>query len=103
MMAQGWRTPGTDGAQIVAERRLPSGYRLDLARRKTLLPVHGNGPVDDRPTVNAFPGIEDEEKVGEPLQHHKPFASRTFHVTLPDRSVKPLPDGASTRPEMQYT
>jgi hypothetical protein len=47
--------------------RLPSGDRLDLSHGKTLPSVHGNGPVDDRPAVNAFPSIEDEEKVGEPL------------------------------------
>src|SRR2546430_1813728 len=63
-------------------RGLASSDRLGVKRREALPPVHRNRSIDDRATVNAFPGIEDEEEVREPLQHHQAFALWTFHDFL---------------------
>src|SRR5437773_2680905 len=63
-------------------RGLASSDRLGVKRREALPPVHRNRSIDDRATVNAFPGIEDEEEVREPLQHHQAFALCTFHDIL---------------------
>jgi hypothetical protein len=40
-----------------------SGDRRLFELSQTLPFVGGNGPVDDRAAINAFPGIEDEEEV----------------------------------------
>lgn len=60
-------------------RRLASGDGLGLRRGKAVPPVGGNRPIDDGTAIDAFPGIEDEEEVGKPLQHHQPFTFGTFH------------------------
>lgn len=57
---------------------------------QTLPFVGGNGPVDDRAAIDAFPGIEDEEEVGKPLHHHQPFAFRTVHDALQISIVSPI-------------
>ena len=36
---------------------------LGLTGRQTLSAIAGNSAVDDRPAVDAFPGIEDEKEI----------------------------------------
>jgi hypothetical protein len=62
--------------------RLASGNWLRIGRDDALLAVHADRAVNDGATVDAFPCVEDEEEVGEPLQHHQTFASRTVHDIL---------------------
>ena len=40
---------------------------LRLPRSETLPTIVGNGAVDDGAAVNALPGVEDEEEIGEPF------------------------------------
>jgi hypothetical protein len=42
-------------------------------------PIIGDRPIDDRSAVDTFPGIEDQEKIREPFQHHQSFAFRAIH------------------------
>ena len=49
---------------------------------ETLPPVVGNRTIDDGAAVDTFPGVEDEEEVGEPFQHHESSAFRAFHRSL---------------------
>ena len=46
---------------------LPRGDWLRVSRGETLPSIVGNCAVDDGAAVNAFPGIEDEEEIGEPF------------------------------------
>jgi hypothetical protein len=62
--------------------RSASGNGVLLSRCQALSAVLRNGAIDNGATVNAFPGIKDEEKIREPLQHHEPFALWTFHHSL---------------------
>ena len=40
---------------------------LRLPRSETLPTIVGNRAVDDGAAVNALPGVEDEEEIGEPF------------------------------------
>jgi hypothetical protein len=55
---------------------------LGFAGSQTLPPIIGDRAINDRSAVNAFPGIEYQEEIGEPLEHHEAFALRTFHRIL---------------------
>ena len=46
---------------------------------KTIFPIIGDRPINDRTTIETFPGVEDQEKVRETFQHHQTFALRTTH------------------------
>jgi len=46
---------------------LARGDWLRVSRGETLPSIVGNCPVDDGAAVNAFPGVEDEEEIGEPF------------------------------------
>ena len=59
------------------------GNGLSFSCCQTLSPVVGNRAIDDGATINALPGVENEKEIREPLQHHHPFALRTFHRILP--------------------
>lgn len=61
---------------------LTSGDGLRLSSCKALASIIGDRPVNNRAAVNTFPCVENEEKIGEPFQHHKPFALWTFHHSL---------------------
>jgi hypothetical protein len=70
------------------------GYRwlsrldgLRIASGQALAAIVGNGAINDRAAVNALPCVEDQKEVGEPLEHHEPFALRTFHRFLPGCDV----------------
>lgn len=60
---------------------------LAVPSRQALTPIVGNGAVDDRAAIDAFPGVENQKEVGETLKHHEPFALRTFHRILPGYDV----------------
>ena len=60
---------------------------LRIARREALPSVIGDRAIDDRAAIDAFPCIEDQKEIGEPLEHHEPFALRTFHRFLPGCDV----------------
>ena len=64
-------------------RRLRGLHRLCIAGGETFAPVVGNRAIDDGAAVDALPCVEDQKEVGEPLEHHEPFAFRTFHRVLP--------------------
>lgn len=66
---------------------LACGDGLRVARGETLSSVIGNRPIDDGTTVDTLPGVENEEEVGEPFQHHEAFALRAFHRILPGNYV----------------
>jgi hypothetical protein len=50
---------------------------------EAISPIFGDGPINDRTAVDAFPGIEGQEKIRESFQHHQSFALRTIHNFLP--------------------
>ncbi len=56
---------------------------LRLAGSQTLSAIIGNGSVNNSAAIDAFPCIEYEKEVREPLQHHHSLAFRTFHCALP--------------------
>lgn len=58
------------------------GWRCLSCQREALALIRSNGPVHDRTTIDAFPSIENEEEVREPLHHHQPITLGTFHVVL---------------------
>ncbi len=62
---------------------LSHGHGLGLSGRQTLSAIVGNGAVDNGAAIEAFPGIEHEKEIREPLQHHHAFALRTVHCALP--------------------
>ena len=90
---------GDRAAGVVVERTLAPGsasgglaggggrlrglHGLRIARGKAFTPVVGNRAIDDRTAVDALPCVEDQKEVGKPLEHHEPFALRTFHRILP--------------------
>ena len=41
--------------------------------------IFGDCTIDDSSAVDAFPGIEGQEKVRESFQHHQSFALRAIH------------------------
>jgi hypothetical protein len=45
--------------------------------------------IDDRPTIDAFPGVEGEEVVGQPLAVHHSAALWTRHGSLLLEGVAP--------------
>lgn len=67
--------------------RFPSSRMLDGGRfnffhgagGETVSPIIGDRPIDDRTTVETFPGIEDQKKVREPFQDHQSVALRAIH------------------------
>ena len=72
---------GLDGDNRALQLARGNGLRLSCCQ--TLSPVVGNRAIDDGATINALPGVENEKEIREPLQHHHPFALRTFHRILP--------------------
>ena len=58
-------------------------------------PIIEDLPIDDRSAVDTFPGIEDQEKVREPLQPHQSFALRAIHNYFLPRYVSELARGIS--------
>src|SRR5687768_2390825 len=60
---------------------------LRIASGQALPAIVGNGSINDRAAVDALPCVEDQKEVGEPLEHHQPFALRTFHRFLPGCDV----------------
>lgn len=42
---------------------LANRNRLRFAGREALSPISRNRPIDDGPTVDTFPGIENEEEI----------------------------------------
>ena len=58
-------------------------HRLGIPGGQAFAPVVGNRAIDDGAAVDALPGVEDQKEIGEPLEHHEPFALRTFHRVLP--------------------
>jgi hypothetical protein len=57
--------------------------RLCIAGGQAFSPVVGDRTIDDGPAVDALPCVEHQKEIGEPLEHHEPFALRTFHRVLP--------------------
>ena len=53
--------------------------KVDAQALSTIL---GNGAVDHRAAIDAFPGVEHDKEIREPLQHHRPLTLRTFHRSL---------------------
>lgn len=49
---------------------LADGNRLRIFRGQALASIAGDRTINDRTAVDALPGVENEEEVGEPLQHH---------------------------------
>lgn len=79
-------------------------YGLGIARGQALPPIIRNGAIDDRAAVDAFPGVEYQEEVGKPFQHHEAFAFWTFHRILPGCDVYCCRlDRASTTPICRCT
>ena len=71
-------------------RRLPvpvlHGGRFGFFRGlggEAISPIFGDCPINDRAAVDAFPGIEGQEKIRESFQHHQSFTLRTIHNFLP--------------------
>ena len=60
---------------------------LRIASCQALPPIIGDGAIDDCAAVDALPRVENQKEVGEPLEHHEPFALRTFHRFLPGCDV----------------
>jgi len=82
------RTPGArarnaSGRSARGTGRLRRLHRLGLAGGQALAPVVGDRAINDGAAVDAFPSVEDQKEIGEPLEHHEPFALRTFHRVLP--------------------
>jgi hypothetical protein len=46
---------------------------------EAISPIFGDCPIDDCSAVDAFPGIEGQEKIRESFQHHQSFALRAIH------------------------
>jgi hypothetical protein len=61
---------------------------LSFAGSEATATVRRNRAIDDGSAVNALPGVENEEEIGEPLEHHEPFTLWTFHRPLPGLEVK---------------
>jgi hypothetical protein len=58
------------------------GYLFNFFRSfgcKAVFPIIAYRLIDDRSTIDTFPGIEHQEKVRESFQHHQSFALRTIH------------------------
>jgi len=55
------------------------GKRLGAVDGWMLLLVMGDGGIDDRPAVDAFPGVDNQEIVGETLPDHEAFAFLALH------------------------
>jgi hypothetical protein len=52
---------------FIGSTLLAHGNGLGLSGSQTLSAIVGNGAVDDGAAINAFPGIEDEKEIREPL------------------------------------
>ena len=50
---------------------------------EAISPIFGDCSINDRAAVDAFPGIEGQEKIRESFQHHQSFALRAIHNFLP--------------------
>jgi hypothetical protein len=55
---------------------------MQILDGSALPPVHGNGAINDRTAVDAFPCIKNEEEIREALQHHQALTFGTFHQIL---------------------
>jgi len=74
-----WVPAGSGSEPAVVKIVLARGDGLGLSGRQTLSAIIGNGAVDHGAAIHAFPCIEDEKEIREPLQHHHPFTLWTFH------------------------
>jgi hypothetical protein len=57
-------------------------------------PVIGDRSVNERSTIDAFPGVKDQKEIREAFQHHKSFAFWTLHLSLLNFDSKLLSLGA---------
>jgi hypothetical protein len=71
--------PGSEPEPGIGRIFLARGDDLGLSSSQTFSSIVGNGAVDHGAAVDAFPCIEDQKEIREPLQHQHPFALRTFH------------------------
>lgn len=62
-MFQGLSITGPITEQSRERVELASRNRLCFAGREALSPISRNRPIDDGPTVNTFPGVENEEEI----------------------------------------
>ena len=58
---------------------LPCGRSLGFSGSQTLSAILGNRPVNNGSAIDAFPCVEDEKEIREPLQHHHAFTLWTVH------------------------
>jgi len=74
--------PGSEFEPGMDRSFLAGGDGLRLSSSETLSPVVRDGAVDHGAAIEAFPCIEHQKEIREPLQHHHPFTLRTFHRSL---------------------
>jgi hypothetical protein len=53
--------PTTEQTRV--RRELSSRNRLSFAGREALSPIGRNRPIDDGPTINTFPSVENKEEI----------------------------------------
>jgi len=72
--------------QVNSERSLHDGglnlFGFYGLSRQTFSPIIGDCFIDDRSTIDALPGIEDQKEIREAIQLHKSFAFWTLHLSL---------------------
>ena len=74
--------PGSEFEPGMDRSFLACGSSLGFSDSQTLSAIIGNGAVNHGAAIHAFPCIEHQKEVREPLQHHHPFTLRTFHRSL---------------------
>jgi hypothetical protein len=62
---------------------LAYGHGLGSSGSQALSAIVGNRAVYNGAAIEAFPGIEHEKEIREPLQHHHSLTLRTIHRSLP--------------------
>lgn len=72
----------SSGTEPKTERNLASRYDVGLSRCKALSAIIGYRAVNNGPTIDTLPCVENEKKIRKPFQHHHPFTLRTFHYVL---------------------
>jgi len=55
------------------------GDSIDGIDRGTLFLIIDDSGIDDRPAIDAFPGVDNEEIIREPFSDHEPFAFLALH------------------------
>lgn len=60
-------------------KTLPGRNCLGISCGQALSPIIGDSPINDGTAIDALPGVENEEEIRKPLQHHHAFTFRTFH------------------------